>query len=101
MFWGVPAAEMIERLGTTTNGLTAAEAAERLERHGANVLKPRHDAGALALFVGQFKSPLILILIAAAVLALFLGETTNAIIILTIVLVSGALGFGQERGAAG
>ena len=100
MFWSVPAAELVERLGTTTAGLTAAEAAESLERHGANVLKPRHDAGAFALFAGQFKNPLILILISAAVLALFLGETTNAIIILTIVLVSGALGFWQERGAA-
>jgi Mg2+-importing ATPase len=99
-FWSVPAADLLDRLRTTPAGLAAAEAAERLARYGANVLKPRRDAGVFALFLAQFKSPLILILIFAAGMAFFLGETTNATIILVIVLLSGALGFWQERGAA-
>ena len=99
-FWNVPTAELIERLRTTPHGLTAAEAAERLATHGANVLKPRRDTGPLAMFLAQFKGPLILILIAAAALSFFLRDTTDATIILAIVLVSGVLGFWQERGAA-
>jgi P-type Mg2+ transporter len=99
-FWSIQAVDLLDRLRTTPAGLTAAEAAERRARYGANVLKPRRDAGAFALFLAQFKSPLILILIFAAALALFLAETTNAVIILVIVLLSGALGFWQERGAA-
>ena len=99
-FWSVPAADILGRLRATPAGLAAAEAAERLARYGANVLKPRRDAGVFSLFLAQFKSPLILILIFAAGLALFLVETTNAVIILVIVLLSGVLGFWQERGAA-
>jgi Mg2+-importing ATPase len=99
-FWSVPAADLLDRLRTTPAGLAAAEAGERLARYGDNVLKPRRDAGVFSLFLAQFKSPLILILIFAASLALFLAETTNAAIILVIVLLSGALGFWQERGAA-
>jgi Mg2+-importing ATPase len=98
-FWNVPIAELIERLRTTPQGLTAAEAAERLAAHGANVLKPRRDTGALAMFLAQFKGPLILILIGAAALSFFLHDTTDAAIILAIVLVSGVLGFWQEKGA--
>ncbi|MCI0455000.1 MAG: magnesium-translocating P-type ATPase, partial [Candidatus Dadabacteria bacterium] len=45
-------------------------------------------------------SPIILILIFAAVLSFFLGDHTDALIILLIVFVSGLLGFWQERGAA-
>ncbi|MDD4858485.1 MAG: cation-transporting P-type ATPase, partial [Candidatus Krumholzibacteria bacterium] len=99
-FWSIPAAELIARLRTTAEGLTATVAAERLAQHGENVLKSRHEAGSLALFLAQFKSPLIIILIFAAGLAFFLGETTNAAIIFVIVLLSGSLGFWQERGAA-
>jgi Mg2+-importing ATPase len=99
-FWSVPAADLLDRLRTRPSGLAAAEAAERLARYGANVLKPRRDAGVFSLFLAQFKSPLILILIFASGLSLFLGERTNAAIILVIVLLSGVLGFWQERGAA-
>jgi len=49
--------------------------------------------------VVQFKSPLILILLSATALSFFLRDPVDALIILTIVLVSGLLGFWQERSA--
>ena len=52
------------------------------------------------LFLAQFKSPIILILLFAAGLSLFLRDPADAFIILAIVFVSGLLGFWQERGAA-
>lgn len=52
------------------------------------------------LLLNQFKSPIILILIFAAVLSIFLKDAADAIIILTIVFISGLLGFWQERGAS-
>src|SRR5690606_7235186 len=46
-----------------------------------------------------FRSPIILLLLIAAVLSIFLGEATDAVIIIAIIGVSGLLGFWQERGA--
>ena len=87
-------------LGTTAAGLTNEQASERLSRFGANQLRARKHATGLVLLLRQFTSPIILILIGAAVLSIFLRDVTDAAIILTIVLVSGLLGFWQERGAA-
>ena len=78
----------------------AEEARERLARFGANRLKGKSRAASLTLLLGQFKSPIVLILIGAAVLSIFLRDVTDAAIILAIVLVSGLLGFWQEHGAA-
>jgi Mg2+-importing ATPase len=50
--------------------------------------------------LAQFRSPIILILVFAAIVSLFLADRTDALIILTIILVSGLLGFWQEHGAA-
>jgi Mg2+-importing ATPase len=80
--------------------LTNDEARERLLQYGSNLLKPKKKSDALTLLLTQFKSPIILILIFAAGLSLFLRDHPDAIIILTIVLVSGFLGFWQEKGAA-
>jgi P-type Mg2+ transporter len=99
-FWSVPAADLLRHLGTTSHGLSAGEALSRLERLGPNVVKPRKQSGAVLLLLGQFKSPLILILLAAAGLSVFLHDPADASIILVIVLASGILGFWQERGAA-
>ena len=99
-FWGVAATEVLRRLDATALGLASAEASRRLGRLGPNVLQPRKRTGEIGLLLGQFKSPIILILLFAAGLSFFLHDPTDALIILGIVLVSGLLGFWQERGAA-
>lgn len=80
-------------------GLTSAEARRRLAEFGENRISSERRAGALTLFVAQFKSPIILILIGAAIVSLFLQDRTDATLILAIVLASGVLGFWQEYSA--
>jgi Mg2+-importing ATPase len=81
-------------------GLSPEEAGRRLSQYGPNLLKPPTRSGPLWLLLGQFKSPIILILFFAAGLSFYLGDHADAEIILAIVLVSGLLGFWQEHGAA-
>jgi len=98
-FWSVPSAELLAQLQTTPQGLRGDEIQERLLRYGSNRLKSKKKSDALTLLIAQFKSPIILILIFAAGLSFFLRDPIDAVIILVIVLVSGFLGFWQERGA--
>ncbi|MGB8984064.1 MAG: HAD-IC family P-type ATPase, partial [Anaerolineales bacterium] len=98
-FWSVPSLELLQQLQTTPQGLMSDEVQQRLLRYGSNLLKPKKKSDALTLLLAQFKSPIILILIFAAGLSLFLRDPIDAGIILVIVLVSGFLGFWQERGA--
>jgi Mg2+-importing ATPase len=100
-FWSVPAVEVLKRLETAPTGLAAAEAASRSKRFVSRRLAPKKRTDSLALLVRQFSSPIVLMLVGAAVISLFLHDTTDAGIILAIVLASGLLGFWQERGAAG
>ena len=99
-FWSLSTTEMLQQLQAAKEGLTSAEARERLRRYGSNRLKPPKRSDVFTLLLAQFKSPLILILFFATALSFFLRETVDAFIILTIVLVSGLLGFWQERGAS-
>jgi Mg2+-importing ATPase len=100
VFWSLPADQLLQQSETTPEGLKEAEARQRLQRYGPNLLKPARRSDALTLFFGQFKSPIILILIFAAGLSFVLQDSVDALIILGIVLVSGLLGYWQERGAA-
>ena len=99
-FWSCSTMEMLQQLNTTNKGLTGDEARQRLARHGSNLLKPPKRTDVVTLLLAQFKSPLILLLFFATGLSFFLHDPVDAFIILTIVLVSGLLGFWQERGAA-
>ncbi len=99
-FWSVPADELLRRLGSTPKGLTSDEASRRRALYGFNLLKPKKESHVLALLLAQFKSPIILVLLAAAGLSFFLRDPTDALIILTIIFASALLGFWQERGAA-
>ena len=98
-FWTLSSDDALNQLGTDRNGLTRDEAQKRLLRVGPNLLKPKGKTDTLTLLTNQFRSPLVLILIIAAILAFFLGEPINAGIILVIVVASGLLGFWQERGS--
>jgi magnesium-transporting ATPase (P-type) len=84
---------------TCLNGLTSEEARRRLAQFGRNQIRSESRTSGLGLFLAQFKSPIILILIGAAIISFFLQDETDATLILLIVLVSGFLGFWQEYGA--
>jgi len=74
-------------------GLTSEEVQKRVKQYGGNVFFKKKRAHALALFIEKFKSPLLLILIGAAVISFFLGEKTNGSIIFVMVFISGILDF--------
>jgi P-type Mg2+ transporter len=99
-FWSIPARALLQQLGATDQGLTTEHAQQRLERFSANRLEPSKRTDRLTLFLQQFKSPIVLILLFAATLAYFLDDPADAIIILAIILASAALGFWQEYSAA-
>ncbi|MDX1253473.1 MAG: cation-translocating P-type ATPase [Gammaproteobacteria bacterium] len=77
-------------------GLTAAEADARLASHGPNRLPEKPPRPLWRLFLAQFKSLLILILIGAAVLAGAVGDVKDVVVILIVVLFNATLGFYQE-----
>ncbi|MFC5404670.1 cation-transporting P-type ATPase [Cohnella soli] len=99
-FWSLPTEEVMERLETTSEGLTQNEAEQRFIRFRSDMLKPRKRMETLLLLLSQIKSPIILILLFAAGLSFFLRDSIDAFIILSIILISTFLGFMQERGAA-
>ena len=76
------------------------EAARFLQQYGPNTIRAQQQATALRLLLSQFKSPLVLILIFAAIVSGIVGEWVDAIIVLAIVLGSTLLGFFQEYTAS-
>ncbi len=78
------------------HGLSIADAEQRLVVHGANRLAEPPPRSPWLLFLEQFKSVLILILIGAALLAGMIGDIKDAVVILMVVLFNSALGFYQE-----
>jgi P-type Mg2+ transporter len=98
-FWSLSAGALLEELKASAAGLTTEEVQRRLARYGLNRVKAKRRTDSLTLFLAQFKSPIILILLFAAGLSLSLRDAPDAAIIIAIVFVSGILGFWQERGA--
>jgi P-type Mg2+ transporter len=99
-FWSLPADRVLQELDSSIDGLSDREAKQRLIKYGANSLQQQRKSSAIGLLFNQFKSPIVLILMFAAGLSIFLRDRTDAMIILAIVLLSGLLGFWQERGAS-
>jgi magnesium-transporting ATPase (P-type) len=93
--------QALQRAGTdAAQGLSAEEAARRRAQHGPNLIAEAAERTLLAVFLSQFKSPLVVILVLAAVLAAALGHGTDAAVIVAVVLVNAALGTLQEGRAA-
>lgn len=77
-------------------GLSEAAARERLAQFGGNELAEKGGTPAWVLFLRQFKSPLIYVLLAAAGISLFIGELKDASVIFGVLLVNAIVGFFQE-----
>jgi len=99
-FWSFSPQDILDQLKTSPEGLTESEARARIKIFKPGMIKAKRDIGSITMLLSQFKSPIILILIFAALFSIFLGDTTDADIILAIIFISGLLGFWQERGAA-
>jgi Mg2+-importing ATPase len=98
-YWSQPLDDLLEALQSSPNGLSAADARSRLEQVGPNLLETKKEATALGLFLSQFKSPIILILLFATGVSAALQDWVDALIILAIVLGSALLSFFQEYNA--
>ncbi|MBI4089002.1 HAD-IC family P-type ATPase [Candidatus Kaiserbacteria bacterium] len=95
-WYAKPIQAVFKELGTNERGLTATVAAERAQQFGPNELPKAKPEGLLAIFLRQFQSPLIYILLAAGVVVFLLGETADSIIIFFILLFNAIVGTLQE-----
>ena len=98
-FWQFAPSYGFQKLDSSAEGLSQINAEKILERSNSFIKKPSHFQKELFLFISQFKSPLILLLIGAIILSAFLGDTSDVFIILFIVVSTGLLSFFQERNA--
>jgi magnesium-transporting ATPase (P-type) len=92
----LPVTDVRARLDIDADGLSPADAAERLATFGPNRLPQAPRRGALARLLLQFHDLLIYVLLVAAVLAVLLEHAIDAAVILAVVLVNAAIGFVQE-----
>ena len=89
--------EVLQKLDTSgKDGLTAAEAAKRLEKFGPNALAEGKKKTVLQVFLGQFKDLLVIILIAAALISMATGEVESTIVIFAVLILNAVLGTVQH-----
>lgn len=74
------------------NGLTTDAASEILEEKGHNVISESKKKSALAVFFGQFKDMLVIILIMAAVISMFSGNAESTAVIFAVIIMNAVLG---------
>lgn len=82
-----------------TKGLSSDQISDKLSKYGPNSLKEKQGASMLQMIIEQFKSFIIIILIAASVLSIAIGEVVDGIVILAIVVLNAVLGIVQESKA--
>jgi potassium/sodium efflux P-type ATPase len=87
--------QAFEALEAGDRGLTSSEAKARLGKYGYNELKFK-KRGTLIRFLLQFHSPLIYVLLAAALVTGFLGHLIDTAVILGVVIANTIIGFIQE-----
>ena len=95
-YWAESALELGRRLGSGEAGLGRAEAERRLTAYGPNRLRDGERGRALVILLGQFRSPLVLILLLAAVISILTGGLIDTLILVGIIIASGLLSFLQE-----
>ena len=99
-YWSRTPEDLFAALQSSKEGLGSATAQEHLNKFGRNELQGHKKTAPLLLLLSQFKSPLVLILVFAALISVITGEWIDASIILAIVIASAVLGFVQEYGAS-
>jgi Ca2+-transporting ATPase len=95
----LPVEEVLASLDSSPNGLHHAEAAARLQHYGRNALPAAKPPGIVIVFLHQFTSPLIYMLLAAALVSLAIREWSDAGFICAVLLLNAVIGTAQEYSA--
>ncbi|HWQ99140.1 MAG TPA: magnesium-translocating P-type ATPase [Clostridia bacterium] len=99
-YWSLTPDAALTQYRSTSSGLTGVEAAERLSSYGENTIHSDHSTSPFLLFLSQFKSPIILIMLVATAISAATGDLIDSLIIFAIVLGSAGLSFSQEYSAS-
>ncbi|MFC1907191.1 cation-translocating P-type ATPase [Chloroflexota bacterium] len=91
--------EVLQALGSQRSGLTDAEARQRLSEYGPNELKGKKKTPAILVFLQQFLSPLIYVLLVAVIVSAIARHYIDAGVILVVLLLNAVIGFIQETRA--
>jgi Ca2+-transporting ATPase len=92
-------AELLESLETSGEGLDSRQAEQRLASYGPNRLQDEEKISRLKVVVHQFTSPLIYLLLIAALITVLLQEYIDTGVILAVVFINAVIGFMQEMKA--
>ena len=90
------ARDVMEALATGREGLSAEEAARRLQTHGPNGLAEEKRQGVLTVFLSQFKDLMVIILMITAVISFVTGSRESTIVILAVLVMNAVLGTVQH-----
>lgn len=96
LWHALPANETLARLQTTSCGLDTMQAQERLQTAGPNELQTARGPSLWLLALKQVRSPLVYMLLGAALLSFFAGDPLDVVIILAVVVLNTVVGVGQE-----
>ena len=88
--------ELAKMLKTQPDGLGSEIAAERLQKVGPNQLREEVKRSVLQMLYEQYRNPMIILLLIAALVSGVIGELKDALVILIIVLLNSLIGFIQE-----
>ena len=92
--------QVIKQLNSSPNGLHQSDVSARLEKFGSNSLPQEETKSLFSIFLQQFYSPLIYVLLAAAIISLAIQEWLDAIFIFAVLLINAVIGGIQEYSAA-
>ena len=95
-YYSLTSKEVLNELKTSEKGLTSKEAEERLQKYGQNVLEDEAKIRPWRIFVEQFKSPVVWVLLGAMIITFFLKEFIDFWVIFAVVIINAIFGFWQE-----
>ena len=91
--------DVLQATDSTEKGLSSAEAKKRLERDGFNELAAKEKDPIWKLFLENFKDPMVIVLLIAAIVQIILGEIIESIIIFAVLMINAVISVIQTRKA--
>ncbi|RBP26474.1 P-type E1-E2 ATPase [Marinobacter pelagius] len=91
--------EVLDRLDTKAEGLSASEARRRLKDSGPNRIERNGRRPWYRILLHQLADPIVYVLLAAGVLAILIGKVTDSFVVLAVVVLNTIIGFVQEMRA--